>query len=128
VSSPLVSASITSRSLRTVLRRGLVVRYSVDEQVAGHFEVLLATSIARRLGLHGPPARGLAKGAAPEKIIGKAILVTTMGGRDTVKIVFAKSTASRLRRLHRVSLMLRLVVRNASRRTTTVLTSVNLSA
>ena len=48
----------------SVLRSGLVVRYSVNEQVAGRFEVLLASSIARRIGLHGAPATGLAKGNA----------------------------------------------------------------
>ena len=47
-------------------------------------------------------------------MIAKAILITTKGGHSTVKIQFGKKTAARLRRLHKVSLMLRLVVRNAS--------------
>ena len=40
-----------SHTLHIALRKsGLVVRYSVNEQVAGRFEVLLASSIARQLG------------------------------------------------------------------------------
>jgi hypothetical protein len=124
---PSATASIASRSLRNVLRGGLVVRYSVNEKVTGRFEVLLATSVARRIGLHGTPATGLAKGTAAQTIIGKAILVATAAGRNTVKIQFSKATAALMRRLHNASLMLRLVVRNASAGTTTVLSTIALS-
>lgn len=124
---PTATASILSKSLRNVLRNGLVVRYSVNERVTGRFEVLLATSLARRIGLRGASATGLAKGTAPETIIGRAILVTTVGGRNTVKIQFSKATASRLRRLHNPSLMLRLIVRNAAAGTATVLSTIVLS-
>jgi hypothetical protein len=124
---PAATASIASRSLRSVLRNGLVIRYSVNERVTGRFEVLLATSLARRIGLHGSPATGLAKGTAPQTIIGRAILVTTAAGRNTVKIQFSKATAARLRRLHNPSLMLRLIVRNASAGTATVLSTIALS-
>lgn len=127
VVNPAATASIVSRSLRNTLRSGLVVRYSVNERVTGRFEVLLATSIARRIGLHGSPATGLAKGTAPQTIIGRAILVTTAGGRNSVKIQFSKATADRLRRLHNVSVMLRLIVRNASAGSTTVLSTISLS-
>ena len=47
------TATIASKTLPSVLRSGLAIRYSVNEQVAGHFEVLLAASIAQRVGLHG---------------------------------------------------------------------------
>ncbi len=130
LSAPVATAGVLSRSLKHVLASGLVVRYSVNQQVAGRFEVLLATSIARRIGLHGPPATGLAKGAAPQIVIGKAILVTTKGGGSTVKILFGKKTAARLHRLSRVSLMVRLVVRNASAKspaTSTVVSVVTLT-
>jgi hypothetical protein len=130
VPAPVATAAVLSRSLKSVLASGLIVRYSVNEQVAGHFEVLLAASVARRIGLHGPPATGLAKGTAPQIVIAKAILVTTRGGRNTVDIRFGKETAKRLRRLGKVSLIVRLVVRNASPTSpasTTVLTVVNLS-
>jgi PKD domain len=124
---PVATAAAVSHSLRSVLRGGLLVRYSVSEQVAGHVEVLLASSTARRLGLHGPLATGLARGTAPQIVIGKAILVTTKAGRSTVDIVFSKRTASRLARLHGVSLMLRLVVRNAENQSVTFLGAVTLS-
>ncbi len=62
-------------------------------------------------------------------MIAKAILITTKGGRNTVKILFGKKTAAKLRKLHRVTLMVRLVVRNASHSplSTTVLSTVNLA-
>ena len=73
-----------------------MVRYSVNEQVAGHFEVLLSRSLARRLGITGPPAVGLPAGSPPQLVIAKAFIVTTKGGRSTVKIQFSKRTAQRL--------------------------------
>lgn len=124
---PSAAAAVVSHSLRRVLRRGLVVRYSVGERVTGHFEVLIASSLARRLRLHGPPATGLASGTPPQTVIGKAFLVTAAGGRNTVTIQFSKSTATRLAKLHGVSLMLRLVVRNAASGTSTVVSTVTLS-
>jgi hypothetical protein len=130
VQAPVAAALIVTHSLRSALRKGLVIRYSVNEQVAGHFEVLLSRAIARRVGIGGPPAVGLPAGAPPQVVIGRAVLVTTSAGRSTVDIQFSKRTASRLARLHRVSLMLRLFVRNASPHspaTTTVLSSVTLS-
>jgi hypothetical protein len=122
---PVATSSVLSRSLAGVLKSGLVVRYSVNEQVAGRFEVLLAASIARHLGLHGPAATGLPNGTAPQIVIAKAILITTRGGRNTVKILLPKSTATRLHRLHKVSLMVRLVVRNASPKSPASTTSVS---
>ncbi len=47
-------------------------------------------------------------------MIAKAILITTRGGHSTIKIQFGKVTAARLHRLHKVSLMLRMIVHNAS--------------
>ncbi len=126
---PKVTATqaVVSSSLSTTLRNGLVIRYSVSEQVAGRFEVLLASSLARRVGLHGPAATGLAPGTPSQTVIAKAILVTTKGGHSTYKIKFDKATAARLRKLRKVTLMIRLVVRNASSPVaTTVLNTVNL--
>jgi hypothetical protein len=97
--------------------------------VAGRLEVLLTSSIAKRIGLHGTPAAGLPQGTAPQIVIAKAILVTTKGGRSTIKILFGKTTAARLRKLRKVSLMLRLIVRNASSQNpvgTTVISTVTL--
>ena len=125
---PVATQAVASHSLSSVLRNGLVIRYSVNEQVAGRFEVLLASSIAHKLGLKGASATGLAKGTPAQTVIAKAILVTTKGGRSTYKIKFSKATAARLRKLHKVSLMIRMVVHNAaSPAVTTVLNTVNLS-
>ena len=127
--SPVAAAAIVSRTLKNALHSGLVVRYSVSEQVAGHFEVLLSRAIARRLGIGGAPAVGLPAGTAPQVVIAKAILVTTAAGRSSIKIQFSKHTAARLGRLHKVSLMLRLIVRNAASHnpaTTTVVSNITL--
>jgi hypothetical protein len=123
---PVASAAAVPSSLRKTTKKGLVVSYSVNQQVAGHFEVLLAASIAHRLGLHSPLATGLPAGTLPQVVIGKAILITTRGGRGALKIQFGKITGKRLRRLGRVSLMLRLNVRNSSGGTTTVLSTFTL--
>lgn len=120
------TATIASKTLSSVLRSGLAVRYTVNQQVAGHFEVLLAAAVAHRVGLRGSTVAGLAKGTPPQIMIGKAILDTTAGGGGTIKIQFGKVTAKRLRRLGKVTLMLRLIVRNAKAQTATVLTSASL--
>ncbi len=118
----------TSHSLASVLRSGLVVRYSVRSQVAGRFEVLLASSVAKKIGLKGPAATGLAKGTPAQIVIAKAILVTTKGGHNSYKIKFSKATAAKLRKLHKVSLMVRMIVHNPSSPVpTTVLSTVNLA-
>jgi len=117
-----------SHSLSSVLRHGLVVRYSVSAQATGRFEVLLASSVAKRIGLHGPPATGLAQGTSPQVVIAKAILVTKKGGHGSYRIKFGKATAAKLRKLKKVSLMIRMVVHNASSPVaTTVLSTANLS-
>jgi hypothetical protein len=119
---------VVSHSLSSALKSGLLIRYSVSEQVAGRFEVLLASSVAHKIGLKGAPAGGLAKGTPPQMVIARAILVTTKGGRSTYKITFSKPTAARLRKLRKVSLMIRLVIHNAaSPAATTVLNTVTLS-
>jgi hypothetical protein len=130
IPAPIAAAAAVSRSLRSVVRKGLVVRYSVNEQVAGHFEVLLSSAIAHRLGIGGVLATGLPVGSPSETVIAKAILVTTKGGRNAVDIQFPKRTAARLARLRSVPLMLRLIVRNASSvspTTTTVVSDITLS-
>jgi hypothetical protein len=129
VPAPVAAATILSQSLRTALRKGLVVSYSVNEQVAGRFEVLLSRATAHRLGISGTPATGMPAGSPPELVIAKAILVTTKGGHNAVHILFSKRTAARLARTHKVSLTLRLTVRNASSSdpaTTTVISAVTL--
>jgi hypothetical protein len=124
---PVATAAILSKTFRSVVRKGVDVRYSVNEQVTGHFEVLLAASVARKLGLHGSLATGLPKGTPPQMVIGKAILVTARSGHSTLVIKLAKKTSSQLHRLHKTALMLRLVVRNAAAGTATVLSAATLT-
>jgi hypothetical protein len=126
---PVAAAAIVRQALRTALRKGLLVSYSVNEQVAGRFEVLLSSAVAHKLGITGTLATGLPAGSPSELVIAKAILVTTKAGHSAVHIQFSKRTASRLARVHKVSLMLRLTVRNAAKSdplTTTVLSNVTL--
>jgi hypothetical protein len=125
VPAPIAAAAISKQSLQKALRKGLEVSYSVNEQVAGHFEVLLASAVARRLGISGTPAVGLPAGSPAETVIAKAILVTTKGGRSAVHIAFSKRTAARLSHAHKVSLMLRLIVRNAATSNPTTTTVVS---
>jgi PKD domain len=129
VPAPVALASIVRQSLHNALHKGLVVSYSVNEQVAGHFEVLLSSALAHKLHISGSAATGLPAGSSPELVIAKAILVTTKGGRSAVHIQFPKRTASRLAHEHKLPLTLRLVVRNAAPgapATSTTITSVTL--
>ncbi len=130
IAAPIAAAAIVSKSLKAVAKKGLVVRYSVNEQVAGRFEVLIGSSLAKRLGIAGTPATGLPAGSAPEIVVSKAILVTTTGGRSTVTIPFTKRTSGRLRHTRKLSVTLRLIVRNAathSPASTTVVTTATLA-
>ncbi|MHB8240743.1 MAG: PKD domain-containing protein [Solirubrobacteraceae bacterium] len=131
VAAPVATAVILSHSLKSVLGKpGLVVRYDVNEQVAGHFEITIPTSLARKLKIKGPAATGFAQGTVPQTLIAKAILVTTKGGSGTVHIQISKTMAAHLRKLHKLSLVLRLSVRNAASHlpvATTVLAAATLS-
>ena len=129
VPAPVAIAAIVRQSLHNALHRGLVVSYSVNEQVAGHFEVLLSSALAHKLHIFGTAAADLPAGSPPEMVIAKAILVTTAGGRNAVHIQFPKRTAARLAHQHKLALTLRLVVRNAAPgtpATTSTVTSVTL--
>jgi hypothetical protein len=112
---PTAAAAPASGSLRTALRKGLTIRYSVNEQVAGTIDVLLDSATARRLHLRAPAAVGLPAGYPPSVVIGHAVLVTRTGGSGAVRLKLSKSAQRALRRVHKVTLTLRLVVRNASR-------------
>jgi len=113
-SAPLATAAIVSRSLKTAARKGLAVSYSVNEQVAGRFEVMLSRTVAKHLGISGTLASGLPAGAPSEVIVAKAILITTKAGRSTVLIRFSKATTAHLLRTHKLRFTLRLIVRNAA--------------
>jgi PKD domain len=127
---PVVTAAIASTSLKKVKTTGVAVHYTVNEQVAGSVQVLIESSVAKRLGIKGPVATGLAQGTPSEIVIGAAVIVTTKAGTGTVHIKFASKTAARLARSHKLKLTLRLVARNASRThplSTTTLSTVVLS-
>ncbi len=111
---PVATAAATSSSLKQVARNGLVVHYTVNEQVAGRFEVLLEAAAAHHLGISGPVAINLPAGSPKSLVIGHALLVTTKGGKSSVRIKFAPSVAKHLRHAHKVKLTLRLTARNAS--------------
>jgi hypothetical protein len=127
VPEPVIRARIVSTSIPAVLRGGLVARYSVNEQVAGNFEVILSASMARRLGIHGSFAQGLPKGSPRSVVIAHAILVTTRAGHNTIKIKLSKRTAGGLRKAgKKITVMLRLFVHNGASKnpkTATVLAS-----
>jgi hypothetical protein len=126
---PIARAAVLSRSLKRALRKGLSIRYSVNEQVAGHFEVLISAALARKLHLHGSPATGLPSGTPPQVMIARAILVTTKAGTNTVQIKFSKTVDARLRKAGQVPLLLRMYVRDAASKspaTATVLTAITL--
>ncbi len=106
-----------------------MVRYTVNEQVAGRFEVLLDAATAHHLGISGPVATNLPAGSPKSLVIGHALLVTTKGGKSSVRIKFSKSIAKHLRHAHRVKLTLRLTAHNASAQSplfTTVMSTVEL--
>ena len=112
---PVATAAAVASSPKQVARGGLVVHYTVNEQVAGRFEVLLAAATAHKLGIGGRVATGLPAGSAKALVIGQALLVTTKGGHSSVRIKFDKRTAKHLRHAHKVTLTLRMIVRNASK-------------
>jgi len=112
---PTATAATTSTSIRDAIKHGLTIHYSVNEQVAGTIEVLLAASTAKHLHLRGPAAVGLPAGAPKSIVIGRAVLVTTKGGTGAVRLKLSKAAAKALRKLKHVTLTLRVVVRNASR-------------
>ncbi|HXA55598.1 MAG TPA: hypothetical protein VNV37_12060, partial [Solirubrobacteraceae bacterium] len=126
---PVALAAAVAAPLGQVARKGLVVHYSVNEKVAGHFEVLLEASIARHLRISGPTAANLPAGAPQSLVIGHALLETTKGGHSSVRIRFSKSVAKHLRKARKVKLTLRLVARNESAQSplfTTVMSTVEL--
>ena len=111
---PVATASVVSHSLKAALSKGVAVRYQVNEQVAGHFEVLIGQKLAKRLKIHGRLAGNLPAGSEPKVVIGTVLVVTLKGGGSTTHVVFTKNAAQRLGHVKKVLLGLRLTVRNAA--------------
>ncbi len=127
---PTLTQSVLSHSLSKAARRGLAIKYDVDEQVAGRAEALLEKTTASRLGVKGALAVGLPRGYPREVVVGDAVVVTTRAGQGTVRIRFAKAIAKKLAKAHQLKLTLRFVLRNVSSgsvHTTTALSTVLLS-
>ena len=114
IPSPVAAAAILSQHLKNALHKGLVVGYSVNEQVAGHFEVLLSRSIAKRLGISGAPAEGLPAGTARTARDRESASRDHQGRAQLDQHPVLQAHAARLAHPHKVSLMLRLIVRNAA--------------
>lgn len=113
---PVAKALPLSRSLPGAVRKGLLVRYSVNQQVAGRFEVLIPSSLAKRLHIPGLPAKGLPAGSKRQTVIALHLLITMRGAHGLLRIAFPASDRKSLLRLRHLRLTLRLAVRNASRR------------
>ncbi len=127
---PVLGAAVTSKSLKKVLNSGLAVHYTTNEQVAGSIQVLLESTLAKRLGVKGAVATGLPKGTPSSIVVGTAVLVTTRAGQGTIRIKFSPRIASHLKHTRKLKLTLRLFARNASRQspqTTTMLSTVVLN-
>ncbi|MGN6371665.1 MAG: PKD domain-containing protein [Solirubrobacteraceae bacterium] len=112
---PTVFAHIASHSLPTVLHEGLIVHYTVNEQVAGNVEVMIATSTAKRLHIHGSAAKHLPRGYPRQTVIGTAVLVTTRRGHGTLQIELSPAAKHALSTMSRLKVTMRIVVRNAAR-------------
>ena len=105
-----LSSSIVTKKLSAALRSGLAVRYTVNEEVAGRFEVLLDGRTAHRLKVPGAVAAGFARLARARRpiVIGTATVVTAHGGTNGVSVHFSRATAKRLGREHSLTVTLRL--------------------
>lgn len=114
LSRPVATAIVTTHSLTEAVKKGLPVRYSVNEQVAGRVEVLLSAKLARRLKIRARSATGLAKGTPPQRVIAQVLLDTMRSAHGTLKILIPGEVGRRLLRLQTARLMVRMVVRNAS--------------
>jgi hypothetical protein len=110
---PSARAAAVSGSLTAAVRHGLVLRYTVNEQVAGVAEALISAKLARRLHIRAPLAVGLPRGYPRSVVIGRAVLVTRKGGTGQLRLHFSKAVAKALRKVRRVTLTLRMVLRNA---------------
>ncbi|MHB1468117.1 MAG: PKD domain-containing protein [Solirubrobacteraceae bacterium] len=110
---PKLSAIVVTKKTKALMR-GLKVRFQVNEQAAGRFEVLIPTALAKRLRLRGANAGGLPKGSKPETVLAHALLETTRSARRTVEISIPKRSAQRLAKLAKLTLILRVSARDAS--------------
>ncbi len=115
-SGPLLTILPLPTSLSHALKKGLSVRYSVDRQVAGYFELLMSRPVARRLHIHGEHSRWLQGAGRGQTLIAYRLLVTTRGAHGRIELTIPSKAAARLRSLAHLTLTLRVMVRDAARR------------
>lgn len=113
---PSLFERVGSHSLSTVLHEGLLVRYTVNEQVAGDVELMIATSTAKRLHIHGQIAKHLPKGYPRQTVIGTTVLVTTRRGHGRLQVKLLPEAKEALAVMSRLKVTMRIVLRNADRR------------
>jgi hypothetical protein len=127
---PSLFERIGSHSLSTALREGLLVHYTVNEQVAGKVELMIATSTAKRLHIHGSLAKHLPKGYPRQTLIGSAVLVTTRRGHGQLQVKLLPAVKEALSAMSRLKVTLRIVLRNGDRqhpKTKTLISSFELN-
>lgn len=105
---PKASERVMTRSLAMARRKGLTVRYSVDQAVAGRFEILLDAKTAARLHINGAHSSSRASGRSV--VIGSAILVTLRGGSSHLAIHFTKTAAAHLAHVRHLAVTVKMTV------------------
>ena len=116
---------MVSHSLKSVLSKGVGVRYSVNEQVAGHFE-FVSSKLAKHLKISARSRKGCRRAPNPQVVIGTALVVTLKGGKGTAHVILSKKASEHLRHMKKkLALNLRLVVHNGATVATVSTTVVN---
>ena len=109
---PAATALILSRSLAGARRSGVTVAYSVNQAVAGRFDVMIDAARAKRLHIKGAHVAGGPAGSSGSVIIGSALLATQKAGAAKLVIRLNKSAASHLGRTHNLKITVKLTVAN----------------
>ena len=107
---PQVTLTLVSSSLPTVLRKGLQLRYAVNQVLAGSFELLVNSATAHRLHISGHAGAGAPVGSGIE--IGRANVVSASPGHATITIRLTHSAVSHLGHTRSLLVTLRLAVAN----------------
>lgn len=109
---PAATTQILSRSVRGARRSGVTVAYSVNQAVAGRFEIMVDAATAKRLRIKGAHVAGGPAGSGGSVVIGSAILATQKAGAARLAIRLNKSAASRLTRVRVLKITVKLTVAN----------------
>lgn len=127
ITPPKATQSVVATTVSKALSGGLLVRYSVTQKVAGHFQVLLDAKTAKKLKLTTPVVKGVkVNGLSNPVQVGTALLETTKAGNSSIRVSFTKSDVSKLRKSKSLPLTVRLVAHNLAGQEVTVMTAVKL--